>query len=256
MQQRRAWTAVSVLVLSGILACGGQPEAPATSETPTAPPVDAATAGRIAGKVVLEGDAPPAELIKMSADPSCMTEGHGEQPTQYFVVGEGNGLENVFVYVQSGLGDRRFPAPAEPVRLDQQGCRYVPHVLGVQVGQPLEVSNSDDTLHNVHAVPMINTEYNVGQPLKGMKNVFTFTAAEIMVPVKCDVHGWMNAYVGVVDNPHFAVSANGGTFELNTLPPGTYEIAAWHEKLGTQTRTVTVTEQATTEVSFTFTVGQ
>jgi len=256
MQQRRAWTVVSVLVLSGTLACGGGSETPATSEAPTAPPVDAATAGHIAGKVVLAGEPPQAELIKMSADPFCMTEGHGEQQSQYFVVGEGNGLENVFVYVKSGLGDRRFPAPTAPALLDQRGCRYVPHVLGVQVGQPLEVINSDDTLHNVHAVPTVNSEFNAGQPIKGMKNVITFTAAEIMVPFKCDVHGWMNAYVGVVDNPYFAVTANGGAFELRTLPPGTYEIEAWHEKLGSQTQTVTVSEQTTTDVSFTFTIGR
>ncbi len=161
----------------------------------------------------------------------------------------------MFVYVKNGLGNRRFPAPTVPVVLDQQGCRYVPHVIGVQVGQPLEVLNSDETLHNVHAVAQINEEFNVGQPLKGLKLTHTFLAREVMIPFKCDVHGWMNAYVGVMDHPFFAVSTGGGRFDLKPLPPGSYEIEAWHEKLGTQALSVTVGEKETKEITFTFTVG-
>lgn len=255
MQMRRVLRVVFALAIPAVLGCGGAAPPPPAAETPAASPVDLATAGHVAGKIVLQGEAPQAEVIKMGADPFCMTEAHGDQTTEYFVVGDDNGLDNVFVYVKSGLDDRSFPAPTEPARLDQKGCRYYPHVIGVQVGQPVEISNSDDTLHNVHAVPTVNREFNVGQPIKGMKNEITFTTPEIMVPFKCDVHGWMNAYVGVVAHPYFAVSANGGTFELRSLPPGTYEIEAWHEKLGTQTQTVTIGEKETANVSFTFTLG-
>lgn len=256
MKTRPLWTFVSAAAVAGLLACGGSGTSEAPPAAPAAAPVDPATAATITGKIVLDGEAPAPELIKMSADPFCTTAGHDGQPTQYLVVGEGNGLENVFVYVKSGLGDRVFPPPTTPAVLDQQGCRYVPHVVGVQVGQPLAVSNSDDTLHNVHAVPMVNAEFNMGQPIKGMTLTHTFTAPEIMVPFKCDVHGWMNAYVGVVSHPYYAVSANGGVFELSGLPPGTYEIEAWHEKLGTQMQTVTVGEKESKAIDFAFAVGQ
>ena len=137
------------------------------------------------------------------------------------------------------------------MKLDQKGCHYSPHVLGIQVGQPLQVVNSDNTLHNVHAMPNANREFNQGQPVPGMKNSVTFTAPEVMIPFKCDVHGWMHAYVGVMDNPYFAVTQDGGKFEL-TIPPGTYTIEAWHEKLGTQTQMVTVGAKETKDVAFTF----
>jgi hypothetical protein len=122
----------------------------------------------------------------------------------------------------------------------------------MRVGQPLQVLNSDPTLHNIHAIPKNNQEFNTGQPIKGMKFEHTFTAKEVMVPFKCDVHGWMNAYAGVLDHPYSAVTANTGAFELKTLPPGTYVIEAWHEKLGAQTQSVTIGEKETKEVTFTF----
>ena len=139
--------------------------------------------------------------------------------------------------------------------LDQNGCRYTPHVFGIQVGQTLTVSNGDPTLHNIHATPANNAEFNTGQPIEGMTYDTEFEAVEVRVPVKGDVHGWMNAYVGVLDHPYFGVSGNGGAFALNTLPPGDYTIEAWHEMLGTQTQNVTVGENETVEVSFTFTVS-
>lgn len=169
-----------------------------------------------------------------------------------YVVADG-GLDNVFVYVKDGLGNYHFDTPAEPVRLDQQGCRYVPHVIGVRAGQPLEVINSDDTMHNVHALPDVNREFNFAQHTKGQRNSRTFTAAEVMVPLKCDLHPWMKAYVGVVDHPFFAVTTGGGRFDLKSLPPGTYTIEAWHAKAGTQTQQVTIGEKETKDVNFTFT---
>jgi len=247
------WLAAVVVALGGVVACGGGPEAPPAG-APAAPAVDPATAATITGRVVVEGGVPKPEPIAMAGDPVCATSG-AAQMTEYFVVGADNGLENVIVSVKNGLGARAFPAPSTPVVLDQKGCHYTPHVVAVQIGQPLEIVNSDDTLHNVHAVPRINEEFNIGQPIKGMKNTFTFKAREIAILLKCDVHQWMSAYVGVVEHPFFAVTAGGGRFSLAGLPPGTYEIEAWHERLGAQTQTVTVGEKDSKDLSFTFKVS-
>jgi plastocyanin len=239
-------------------ACGGGGEqssssAPAQSQSPApaASTVDPATAATITGNIKLEGSAPQAEAIKMNADPVCMREGKGGM-TEFIVTGEGGSLQNVFVYVKDGLGDRTFQAPQDTVVLDQQGCRYHPHVFGVMVGQPLEIVNSDPTLHNVHAMPKSNQEFNTGQPIQGMKFAHTFTQPEVMVPFKCDVHGWMNAYAGVVSHPFFAVTDASGRFEIEGLPPGTYTVEAWHEKLGTQTQQITVAEKESKEANFAF----
>ena len=128
----------------------------------------------------------------------------------------------------------------------------MPHVVGVRVGQPLEIENSDPTLHNIHAMSKVNQEFNNGQPIQGMKMTHAFTQKEVMIPFKCDVHGWMNAYVGVLDHPFYAVTGADGSFSLKGLPPGTYTIEAWHEKLGTQTQTVTVAATETKDVAMTF----
>jgi len=158
----------------------------------------------------------------------------------------------VFVYVKDGLGQYIYDTPTESAKIDQMNCRYHPHVFGMRVGQPLEIINSDPTLHNIHALPKGNKEFNTGQPIQGMKTTHTFEAKEVMVPFKCDVHGWMNAYVGVLDHPYFATTGADGKFELKTLPPGTYTIEAWHEKLGTTTQMVTLGPKETKEVMFTF----
>lgn len=239
-------------------ACGGGSEQSSSAtgsspaaQAPAASPVDPATAANIAGSIKLEGTAPKGEAIKMNADPVCMREGKGGM-TEFIVTGDGGALQNVFVYVKDGLGDRTFQAPQETMVLDQRGCRYMPHIFGVMVGQPLEIVNSDPTLHNVHAMPKANQEFNTGQPIQGMKFSHTFTAPEVMVPFKCDVHGWMNAYAGVVNHPFFAVTDASGRFELKGLPPGTYTVEAWHEKLGTQTQQVTVAEKESKEANFAF----
>ena len=188
----------------------------------------------------------------MGSDPLCMPE--GTSTSEVVVVGPGNGLQNVFVYVKDGLGNLKFPVPATPVELDQEGCRYVPHVVGIQVGQPLDIVSSDQTLHNVHAIPAANREFNTGQPVPGVPHRHTFSTREVMVPFKCDVHRWMNAFVGVLDHPFYAVSGDDGSFELKGLPPGTYTIEAWHERLGTQTQTVTVGANEAKDVAFSFSV--
>jgi plastocyanin len=145
-----------------------------------------------------------------------------------------------------------YPAPTEPVVLNQKGCHYTPHVFGIMVGQPLQIVNSDPTLHNIHALPKANSEFNTGQPIQGMKFDHTFTAKEVMVPFKCDVHGWMNAHAAVLDHPFFAVSSKDGKFEIKGLPAGKYTIEAWHEKLGAQTMDVEVAAKESKAADFTF----
>jgi plastocyanin len=227
-------------------ACGGEKQAVPTGPPPNAKRVDTATAGRVTGRVMLDGAAPANLPIKMTSDPVCISQNPNGATFENFVVDNG-ALENVFVYVKDGLGDYYFDVPADPVKLDQHGCRYVPHVLGVRAGQPLAISNSDDTLHNVHALPKTNQEFNRGQHVKGMVDTKTFAAREVMVPFKCDVHGWMQAFVGVMDHPYFAVTHDGGTFDLKNLPPGTYTVEAWHEK-----QTVTIAPKESKEITFTF----
>jgi len=191
-------------------------------------------------------------MVKLSGDPMCTRAHASGLAFENYMVKDG-GLDNVFVYVKNGLGNYHFDAPAQAVKLDQQGCRYMPHVIGIQVGQPLEIANSDDTMHNVHAMPEVNREFNHGQHVKDMKNIATFSTAEVMVPLKCDLHPWMKAYVGVVAHPYYAVTTDGGKFELKSLPPGTYTLEAWHEKAGTQTQQVTIGPKETRDVAFTFT---
>jgi plastocyanin len=225
------------------------PEAAAPEAAPAAP---TALPGEstISGTVKFEGTAPTPRVIRMESDALCMPE--GPNTSEVVLVGPGNGLQNAFVYVKDGLGDRTFTAPQTPVVLDQKGCRYYPHVFGVRVGQPVTIVNSDPTMHNVHAVPKANTEFNFGQSAKGLKTTRMFDKPEVMIPFRCDVHGWMAAYAGVMTHPFFAVSKPDGTFEIRGLPAGTYTIEAWHERLGTQTQKVTVDGKAGGKVAFAF----
>jgi len=251
------WFAAA-FVATFLVACGGgsnqsqQAAAPAGSGAAApAATVDPAIAATVTGKVTFAGTAPAPQPIKLSSDPYCQTV-NPTLTTETAVIGRDGAVGNVFVYVKDGLGNRVFPAPSDPVVLDQKGCHYAPHVLGIQVGQPLQIVNSDDTLHNVHGLPKGNKEFNQGQPIQGMKMTHTFSTKEVMIPFKCDVHGWMNAWIGVLDHPYYAVTTADGTFSLKGLPPGTYTIEAWHEKLGSQTQMVTVGEKETKDLSFTY----
>jgi len=251
----------TITLTASVVACGGgnsstsntssKPSSP--SATPTGLKVDASIAGDVKGTVTLDGMAPKNAAIKMNADPICLRENKTPQFQETFEVGsDGKSLANVFVYVKDGLGNYVYDTPTDPVTIDQKECRYHPHVFGMRVGQPLVILNSDPTLHNIHALPKGNAEFNTGQPIQGMKTTHTFDKPEIMVPFKCDVHGWMNAYVGVLDHPYFAVTDKDGKFDLKTLPPGSYTIEAWHEKLGTMQEKVTLGEKDTKEIAFTF----
>jgi plastocyanin len=256
MRSRDVWVCVLGLGLAASLACGGGGEK-SSSDAPAAAPggmkVDESKAGKVTGTIVLEGAAPANQPIKMNSDVNCVKAASGPQEQETFKVGsDGKSLGNVFVYVKDGLGNYVYDAPAGSATIDQKGCRYTPHVFGMRVGQKLEIINSDPTLHNIHATPKDNSEFNTGQPVQGMKTEHTFTKPEVMVPFKCDVHGWMNAYVGVLDHPYFAVSDASGKFEIPKLPAGTYTIEAWHEKLGAQTQSVTLADSDSKEVTFTF----
>jgi plastocyanin len=216
-------------------------------------PQDSKPAGsKLSGKVTFKGKAPKRRKIDTSADPVCQKI-HENDPLQSesVIVNDNGTLRNAFVYVKDGLGDKKFPAPAEAVVLNQQGCRYEPHVFGIMVGQKLTIRNSDETMHNIHGSPAINSEFNFSQAKKGQENERTFDQPEIMVSIKCDVHGWMNCFAGVLTHPFFAVTDDKGAFEIKNLPPGEYTIAVWHEKLGTQEQKIKVGDE-TKEIEFTF----
>ena len=248
----RSYILSSALILAAAVAgCSGKDDAPAPVQQTGTKRVDASTAGTIAGRVTFQGQAPAPAALKIDADPACTANGNTLTDESLVVDGSG-GLKNAFVYVKDGLADYAFDAPAAPVVLDQKGCKYEPHVFGVRVGQPIEILNSDATLHNVHAMPQRNGEFNQGMPLQGMKLKETFTAPEIGVPFKCDVHGWMASYAGIVAHPYFAVTDAAGRFSLPNLPPGTYTLEVWHEKLGTRTQQITIAPKQSADANFSF----
>jgi hypothetical protein len=217
---------------------------------------DPSAVGSVTGTVVLDGPAPAAEVIRLDGDPKCAALAAGEERrTEYVVLGAGNTVQNVFVYVKDGLPARLYPVPSAPVVLDQQKCRYVPRVLGLQVGQQLTIRNSDPLLHNVRAEGVINETFDVGTPVAGVEVKRTFATREVMVPVKCNVHAWMNAYIGVLEHPFFAVTDSSGRFAIPQLPPGRYTIEIWHERFGTQTQQITVGAKETKELTFNYKVS-
>lgn len=217
-----------------------------------APAGVSAGSGSIKGSVKFEGTAPAAEKVKMGADPVCQQQHATPVMTEDVAVNSNNTLKNVFVYVKEGVKGA-FPASSNPVILEQKGCWYAPHVFGIQVDQSLEITNDDPTLHNVNAKPTVNQPFNVAQPSnKSPKVVKKFAKPELGIVFKCNVHPWMKAYGNVVDNPFFAVTGEDGSFAVSGLPAGTYTIAAWHEKYGTQTQSVTVGDGQAASADFTF----
>jgi len=245
---------VVAVVVAALLAggCGKSSETPAPAPVARVPSEPVGT-GIMSGRVVFKGSVPPPSPIKLGADPVCEAAHEGKLFTEDVLVNDDGTLRNVFVYIKQGLTGRKFSPPHEPVVLDQSGCLYHPHVQGIQVGQPLLIRNSDDTLHNIHALTEKNDAFNLGQPMRGMESRKMFTKPEVMIHFKCDVHPWMSCYLGVLDHPFFAVTGDGGTFALTNVPAGDYIVEAWHEKFGTQTANVHVDKDETKTIDFTFT---
>ena len=243
--------ALGLALLAGTVACGSS--APAAAPAPAGPAVDPATAAAVTVTVNFEGPAPAPKMMRIDGDKKCVTEyGADHRPDESILLGTGQALQNVFVYVKDSLTGQSFPIPSEPVVLDQDKCSYTPRVVGVRVGQPLAIRNSDPLLHNIRAEGKINQPFNMSTPIEGVSFNRTFATREVMVDFKCDVHGWMRAFVGVLDHPYFGTTGQDGRVALNNLPPGTYTIEAWHEVLGVKTQQITVGPKESKDVSFTF----
>jgi hypothetical protein len=241
MSFRKAVTLLSFGSLAAACGGGAPPEQAAppttTAAAPGAPAAGSTGNGTLSGKVSFAGTAPAPEKVKVAADPKCQSM-HPQGLEKQTVQVKDGGLADVFVWVKNAPA--ASAPPTEPALLDQQGCMYRPHVVGVQTGQPIKIRNSDETLHNIHPRPTVNQEFNIGQPRKGMESVKTFDKQEIMIPVGCDVHPWMRSYISVVGHPYFAVTKDDGTYEIKGLPAGEYEVEAYHEKLKTQTQKLSV----------------
>ncbi len=252
--------AVAALSLGAFVACGDEktpapapapaPVAKVEAPKPVVEPVKApgpvkvevktpAAADGLSGTVKIKGEVPRRKKIKMDNDPKC-TAMHPEAPLNQEIMADKDGnVQWAFVYVKKGAEGKKGPAP-KPAEINQVGCSYEPHVLGIMVGQDLTIKNSDDTLHNIHALPFNNKEFNFGQPQKGMTEKKSFTTVEVMVKVKCDVHAWMGCWIGVLDHPFYAVTDASGKFNIEGLPDGKYTIEAWHEKYKSVTADVEV----------------
>jgi hypothetical protein len=211
------------------------------------------TNGTLQGTVRLEGTPAKAAPIDMSADPYCAKANPGGGKNDDVVTDSQGHLANVLVYVSDGLAPgQTFEPPATPVQMVQKACMYRPRVLAMRINQKLDVVNDDKTTHNIHPLPTDNREWNKSQP-PGVPIEETFARQEVPIPVKCNVHPWMKSYIAVFKHPFFAVTNGSGTFELKNLPPGTYTITAWHEKLGTKTQKVTILPNENKSADFTFT---
>ncbi len=261
--RKQTWNAVwavgmAAAILLGSAGCKKSETsgaAPNTEAQPTTPvnyaTIDTNTAGSISGTVKFAGKAPARVEIDMKQDPACGLTG-GTNMSEQYMVHEGK-LQNVYIYVKDGLGNLVYAPSSTPVVLDQKGCRYVPHVIAVMVGLPLKVINSDPTMHNVHTMPQDGSaELNVSEMPKTGTTQQVFRQAQVMLPVRCNNHPWMQAFINVAPNPFFAVSDQNGHFEIQGLPPGTYTLVAVHEELGQQEAKVTVAAKQAAPVSFSF----
>jgi plastocyanin len=250
---KRALVGMAVVVV----ACGGGGDEAASSNegtqaaaTQTSGPQGNAS---VTGTVSFAGAAPANPAIDMTEEAACKAKHTGAITDPQVVVKDGK-VANVFVYVKSGLpAGATYAPPSESAVIDQDGCLYKPRVVGVMAGQNIDIKNSDPVLHNIKAVPKTNRGFNISQPTAGMVSKRKFDQPEQMVPLQCNVHSWMHASVGVMSHPFFATTSDDGKFEIKGLPAGTYEIEAWHEKLGPKTMTVTVGEGESKTADFSYT---
>jgi plastocyanin len=254
---RRRYLFALSCAMAMLASCSGtQKKEPTAAPKQAAQPsyfkVDATTAGVLTGKIKFTGKKPAPTRIDMSEDPACLEAHHGKAYDESFVVNPNGTLSNVFIYLKSGLEGKKFEVPAPPVVIDQNGCWFHPRVVGIQTGQILQVTNSDPVTHNIHPLAQINREWNHSQGQGDAPLARRFIKPEVMIRVKCNIHSWMRAFIGVVEHPYFAVTGSDGTFEIPNVPPGNYVIEAWQEKLGTQEQNITLKPSRKIETSFTF----
>ena len=247
---------VCMALLSG---CSGTPTKEPESVAKQAPApvytiVDSSTAGVLTGKISFKGKLPARKQIDLDQDPACV-KAHGKRmvPDESAVVNRDGTLANAFVYIKKGLEGKQFQPNADPVTIDQKGCWFRPRVVGIQTGQTLNVTNSDPLTHNIHPMAQVNREWNQSQSEGAPALKRRFTRPEIMIPVKCNIHGWMRSFIGVVDHPYFAVTDSAGSFEIRNVPPGEYVVAAWQERFGAKEQTVTLAPSEKANAAFTFT---
>jgi hypothetical protein len=212
--------------------------------------------GALQGRVSFQGDPFSMRAIQLSDD-FCVENNQGELVPESFLLSPDGSLAGVIVYVKRGLNKQKWPVPDAEVVLDQINCRYVPHLAVVQVGQPLLIKSSDKTLHNVHGLKGPNPDFNESMPKPGVLPVRTFAKPEVCKKIVCDVHGWMSCFVAILPHPFHAITGEDGTFRIEGVPPGKYELAFWHEKLGEQTVEVDLgdNETLTQDHNFTRTKG-
>ena len=246
--------AICLAVIVALGACSHDGSSQSKQPAPTAT-VDAATVGTISGTVILDGTPPPPRPIIMTAGPECAKLHSTPLTYPSVVTGDNGALANVLVYVKSGLGNYRYDIPTTPATLDQVGCMYQPHVLGLMARQKLDIKNTDPIVHNVHPVPHENRAWNQSQPVGSAAIQTEFDNPDFAIPVLCNLHPWMRAYVFVFSHPYFAVTTKAGTFDLENVPPGTYTIEAWQEKYGTQDQTVTIGPKESKTIAFRFKAG-
>ena len=255
---KKIWISGGLALALSLAGCGGSKEESTASKAPeaTAPTGGTATpdevnGATVTGKVAFTGTAPVMKNIDMSANPACEHAHTTPVKSEEVVVNPNGTLKYAFVWIKSGLPDQNWAVSTTPVMLDQHGCMYSPHVIGIMTGQNIQIKNSDPTNHNIHPLPTLNQDWNESQPPQSEDKLKTFPRQEVMIAVKCNIHPWMRAYIGVVNHPFFAVTGDDGTFTIKGLPPGTYTVEVWQEKYGPQDQQITVAAKDSKTLDFT-----